>query len=134
MIALALLAFGHWSACAPVYIPKYGSHEYYVDPVCSYYWIDDDRMPVSIALIVALAPQPQTEQPVVAAEIETKRRFADSYWISDSIDENGITWARQAWVETSPPFYVLGNPSDVNNIPLYQWIVLARWWQRRRSK
>lgn len=41
MIPLLLLAFGHWSSCAPVYIPKYGTHKYYEQPVCSYRWIDD---------------------------------------------------------------------------------------------
>lgn len=45
MIPLLLLAFGHWSSCAPVYIPKYGTHKYYEQPVCSYRWVDAPRLP-----------------------------------------------------------------------------------------
>lgn len=56
MIPLLLLAFGHWSSCAPVYIPKYGTHKYYEQPVCSYRWVD--------------APQVETELPAVRAELE----------------------------------------------------------------
>lgn len=45
MIPLLLLAFGHWSSCAPVYIPRYGTHKYYEQPVCSYRWVDAPQLP-----------------------------------------------------------------------------------------